>query len=191
MRRDEILMIYGEDYQTMTKRLLCEAGLDTMIADKDASIGIKPNILGPYPAEDGGTTHPQIVVGIIEYLKEHGFHNLTIAEGSWVGDYTREAFCVCGYEDLAKQYEVNLLDTQQDTFYEQDCGGLPLHICDCVRQFDFLINVPGYGKIFIQYRHTDIFQRAGVTAFAPFYFWRITLLKIFMHFLKTGTDLFS
>lgn len=39
MRRDEILMIYGEDYQTMTKRLLCEAGLDTMIADKDASIG--------------------------------------------------------------------------------------------------------------------------------------------------------
>lgn len=47
MRRDEILMIYGEDYQTMTKRLLCEAGLDTMIADKDASIGIKPNILGP------------------------------------------------------------------------------------------------------------------------------------------------
>ena len=92
MRRDEILMIYGEDYQTMTKRLLCEAGLDTMIADKDASIGIKPNILGPYPAEDGGTTHPQIVAGIIEYLKEHGFHNLTIAEGSWVGDYTREAF---------------------------------------------------------------------------------------------------
>ena len=142
MRRDEILMIYGEDYQTMTKRLLCEAGLDTMIADKDASIGIKPNVLGPYPAENGGTTHPQIVAGIIEYLKEHGFHNLTIAEGSWVGDYTREAFCVCGYEDLAKQYEVNLLDTQQDTFYEQDCGGLSLHICDCVRQFDFLINVP-------------------------------------------------
>ena len=31
MRRDEILMIYGEDYQTMTKRLLCEAGLDTMV----------------------------------------------------------------------------------------------------------------------------------------------------------------
>lgn len=59
-----------------------------------------------------------------------------------MGDYTREAFCVCGYEDLAKQYEVNLLDTQQDTFYEQDCGGLSLHICDCVRQFDFLINVP-------------------------------------------------
>lgn len=94
MRRDEILMIYGEDYQTMTKRLLCEAGLDTMIADKDASIGIKPNILGPYPAEDGGTTHPQIVAGIIEYLKEHGFHKPTVAEGSWVGDYTREAFCV-------------------------------------------------------------------------------------------------
>ena len=141
MRRDEILMIYGEDYQTMTKRLLCEAGLDTMIADKDASIGIKPNILGPYPAEDGGTTHPQIVAGIIEYLKEHGFYNLTIAEGSWVGDYTREAFCVCGYEDLARTYGVTLLDTQQDSFYSTDCGGLPLNICDCVRQFDFLINV--------------------------------------------------
>lgn len=96
MRRDEILMIYGEDYQTMTKRLLCEAGLDTMIADKDASIGIKPNILGPYPAEDGGTTHPQIVAGIIEYLKEHGFHNLTIAEGSWWGITPGRLFASAG-----------------------------------------------------------------------------------------------
>ena len=39
-------------------------------------IGIKPNLVAPVPAEFGGTTHPEVVAGIIEYLQGNGFTNL-------------------------------------------------------------------------------------------------------------------
>ena len=48
-------------------------------------IGIKPNLVAPMEAYWGGTTHPEVVAGIVEYLQEKGFSNLVIMEGSWVG----------------------------------------------------------------------------------------------------------
>lgn len=36
-------------------------------------VGIKPNLVSPSDPANGGTTHPEIVAGILEYLKENGF----------------------------------------------------------------------------------------------------------------------
>lgn len=36
-------------------------------------IGIKPNLVAPMEAYWGGTTHPEVVAGIVEYLQEKGF----------------------------------------------------------------------------------------------------------------------
>ena len=41
-------------------------------------IGIKPNLVAPMEAYWGGTTHPEVVAGIVEYLQEKGFSNLVI-----------------------------------------------------------------------------------------------------------------
>lgn len=142
MEQHQIIKIYGTEYKEMTKKLLEEARLQERIPGKDCRIGIKPNLVAPTPAELGATTHPEIVEGIVEYLQENGFHNLTIAEGSWVGDRTSESMEVCGYDALAEKYGVRLVDAQKDTSFEKDCGGLKLRLCSCVNDFDFLINVP-------------------------------------------------
>lgn len=142
MKQNQIIKIYGEDYKGMTKQLLAAADLIGRIPDKNCRIGIKPNLVAPTPAFLGATTHPEVVAGIIEYLQEHGCRNLTIAEGSWVGDRTSEAMEVCGYYELAEKYGVRLIDAQKEGSFEKDCGGLKLRLTNCVKEFDFLINVP-------------------------------------------------
>ena len=88
MKDNELIMIYGTEYKEMAKQLLEAANLAERIPSKDARIGLKPNLVSPSEASWGATTHPQVVAGAIEYLQAHGFHNLVILEGSWVGDRT-------------------------------------------------------------------------------------------------------
>ena len=142
MKKNEIWRSYGTDFTAMTKRLLLQADLAGRIPEGARRIAVKPNLVTPSPASFGGTTHPEIVAGIIEYLQEHGYREIIIAEGSWVGDRTAEAFEYCGYRDLEAKYGVTLLDTQKEKSFSADCAGETLHICNCVRDWDFLINVP-------------------------------------------------
>ena len=142
MKQNEIWRSYGTDFKDMTKRLLVQAGLEALLPGKAARIAVKPNLVTPAPAKFGGTTHTEVVAGIIEFLQERNYRNIVIAEGSWVGDKTAEAFDYCGYNSLAREYGVQLLDMQKEDGTEVDCGGMKLNICSCVRDWDFLINVP-------------------------------------------------
>ncbi len=172
MNKNEIYRIYGTNYKEMTVRLLTECNLSAQIMGKfqrpiypsispeipssksfisdmasvpdrsNIRIGIKPNLVSPTPASFGATTHPEIVTGIIEYLQMHGFTNITILEGSWVGDRTSEAFEYCGYNELSRKYNVPLFDMQKDTSFTADCSGLQLKICSKLQDIDYLINVP-------------------------------------------------
>ena len=171
MNKNDIIKIYGTDYKDMTICLLKQAGLAGLIPRPAKKIGIKPNLVTPTPASFGATTHPEIVAGIIEYLRDHGDYDIIIAEGSWVGDKTSEAFEYCGYNDLKNKYDVTLLDTQKDREFRSEIdhntlselteskltdgilrSSRPrthsknsfsnLNICSCVNDFDFLINVP-------------------------------------------------
>lgn len=142
MEKNEILKIYGTDYKAQTISLLEYSNLASEISDVSLRIGIKPNLVTPSPASYGATTHPEIIAGIIEYLQANGFINITILEGSWVGDKTSEAFEYCGYNALAKKYNVKLIDTQKDSSVKVSAGGLDLNICETVNEIDFLINVP-------------------------------------------------
>ena len=76
MKKNEIIRIYGTEFKENTVRLLREAELASLIPAKDARIGIKPNLVSASEASFGATTHPEIVAGIIEYLKEEGFSNI-------------------------------------------------------------------------------------------------------------------
>ncbi len=142
MKQNEIFKIYGTDYRAMTKKLLEEAKLEQEIPSPRTRIGIKPNLNTSSPAEFGATTHPEIVAAVIEYLQEHGFSEITVLEGAWVGDRTSQAFEYCGYNALAKEYGVKLFDTQKDSSHVKNCAGMKLHLCDVVDRIDFLINVP-------------------------------------------------
>lgn len=141
-RDSRIWKVYGTDYKEMTKTLLAAADLAGRIGDRSLRIGIKPNLVVPSPADYGATTHPEVAAGIVEYLQELGFENLVIAEGSWVGDRTAEAFEYCGYNSLSRKYGVPLVDTQKEKSHEIDCAGMNLFVTDVVDRIDFLINVP-------------------------------------------------
>ena len=75
IQRNQIWKLYGTKYLEMTKRLLEETDLSALIGDRKKRIGIKPNLVVPSPAEFGGTTHPEVVAGIVEYLQENRFED--------------------------------------------------------------------------------------------------------------------
>ncbi len=146
MKQNELLKAYGTEYKEMTKRLLKKADLVSLLKSKtcseNLSIGIKPNLVSPVPASFGATTHPEVVAGIIEFLKENGYDNITILEGSWVGDKTSDSFEYCGFNELARTYDVKIFDTQKDTSKKVSLEDYEVNICSILDSIDFLINVP-------------------------------------------------
>lgn len=142
MQKKDVLIVYGQDARQMAYDVLRAAQIEKMIPEKGARIALKPNLVGAIPAEEGATTHPALLAGVVEYLQERGFQNISIVEGSWVGDRTQAAFDACGYRALSERYGVPLIDTQKEKAYTADCHGMQLQICNCVREIDFLINMP-------------------------------------------------
>lgn len=142
MKKNELHVIYGRNIEKMTYELM-----DTMhIADEltpEMRIGLKPNFVVAKEASTGATTHPEIAEGILRYLQEHGCRNIFIMEGSWVGDQTKRAFKICGYEALAERYQVPLYDLKEDAYIERQAGDLKLHICRRpLLETDYLIDLP-------------------------------------------------
>lgn len=142
MDRNQIFIKCGTNYQEMTRELLEACGLGELIGDRKKRIALKPNLVSPTEASFGATTHPEVVAGIIEYLQEHGFCNIRMMEGSWVGDRTADALEVCGYRALSETYGVPFVDTQKEKSISRDCAGMKLNLCACVEDVDFMINVP-------------------------------------------------
>ena len=95
MVKNEILIIHGDDYKAMAKRVLEQADLAGLIGSRERHIGLKPNMVVPKPASAGATTHPELLDGTLEYLTDHGFTNITVMESSWVGADTQDALRVC------------------------------------------------------------------------------------------------
>jgi len=142
MKTNQIIKIFGTEYKQMTKDILFASHLAEMIPDKSSRICIKPNLVVSKPAECGATTHPEIVAGIIEYLRTEGFENITIAEGCWLGEEMADCFEKTGFSDLCREYGIPFIDINTLTSHIVDCGGMDLLVSDIVNDFDFLINVP-------------------------------------------------
>ena len=72
----------------MALELCRRGGLADMIREKcgdgDPLIALKPNLVGPIPASDGATTHPEIAEAVLSYLKKNGFKRIVVMESSWV-----------------------------------------------------------------------------------------------------------
>ena len=134
-------VIYGKDSYSMTRELLQSMSPEKEW-NKDALIALKPNLVVSKPSESGATTSPEITRGVIEHLKEKGFNNLVIMESSWVGDSTVKAFNVCGYEKLARKYNIDLVDLKRDKAVKKKGKNLTISLCEKVLEIDYLINLP-------------------------------------------------
>ncbi len=146
MEKNEIIVLYGQDYLRMTKDLCNMADLAGDIyrkcKNRSASVVIKPNLLGPIPADEGATTHPELVEGIVLYLRENGFDHISVMESSWVGDRTEESLLVTGFKELCERLKLPFYDLQKDTGVKMDCAGMELNICKKALEAEYLINVP-------------------------------------------------
>jgi uncharacterized protein (DUF362 family) len=93
-------------------------------------------------ADSGATTHPGILISIIEFLQEKGYHNISIVESAWVGDSTKEGFRVNGYHQISKKYAVPLVDVKDDTYEKKTAGGITMEVSRTILDTDFLISLP-------------------------------------------------
>ncbi|WP_319558989.1 DUF362 domain-containing protein [Marispirochaeta sp.] len=141
MRENEILHWFGTDPFEAGRELMKASG-QWQNWGRDELIGLKPNLVVAKKASSGATTHPAFVAGAISFLQEKGFRRIQILEGSWVGDSTKRAFKVCGYNKLSDKYDVPLIDLQKNSSVVMESTNGEYRICSSVLQLDRLINMP-------------------------------------------------
>ncbi|MCK9599303.1 MAG: DUF362 domain-containing protein, partial [Sphaerochaeta sp.] len=142
MKREEIIITYGSNASLMTKALLQHIDFEALLPDKQASIALKPNLVVAVTADSGATTHPEIVVALIEHLQGLGYRTIRIVESAWVGDSTKEGFRVNGYNQISKQYKVPLVDVKDDEYVKKTVDGITMEVSRTILETDFLISLP-------------------------------------------------
>ena len=136
-----IYEIFGSDAHEMTKSLMEKADVAGQIP-AGASVALKPNLVVAASPESGATTHAGVLTGAIEYLQEHGVKQISIIEGSWVGDDTGRAFRTAGYDAVSRRYHVPLYDLKHDKTRRVNTPLRPMEICCRALDADYLINLP-------------------------------------------------
>lgn len=137
----KIYQIYGDNAHEMTMALMEAADVASMIPS-GTSVALKPNLVMAGTPESGATTHPGVLSGCIEYLQNHGFEDISVIEGSWVGDRTGRAYKVAGYDVVCKKYNVPFYDLKQDETVTVKTAIRPMEITCRAWNAGFLINLP-------------------------------------------------
>lgn len=138
---NELLVMYGDRPKTLIKTMLDKTEFLKEVP-KNNLIGIKPNLVLAKPSASGATTDPELVSVLIEFLQERNYNNIKILESSWVGDKTSRAFRICGYQQLAQRYNIQLVDLKKDEYVRFAFDDFNLKVCKIVTEVDYLINVP-------------------------------------------------
>ncbi|NLJ94196.1 MAG: DUF362 domain-containing protein [Clostridiaceae bacterium] len=138
---NKITVIYGSDIFDMTLKILNNINLKSHL-EPNSFIGLKPNLVLNNPPSNGATTHLEIAEALVCYLQEAGFDNIIILEGSWVGDSTKAAYRDLGWQEMAEQRGVELLDTKTDDYVILEHSGHKMAVSRTATQLDYLINIP-------------------------------------------------
>ena len=114
--------------------------------DQSARILLKPNFNSNFNALTGNTTDFRILAAVIEYLKERGYSNIIIAEGTNSG-FVREKVSVINRlkaDRLAAHYGVEMIDlnTWPQSVDVPLENGVLVQVADLLAAADFVINMP-------------------------------------------------
>ncbi len=142
MEENEIYIIYGNSPKEMVKKLLNEYSPPLNDLPRDSRIALKPNLVKAKYSDSGATTSPEMVAGILEFLKEKEFNNIVIMESSWVETSTEKAFDVCGYTNLSREYGVPLINLEEHDYETIKSGGMELNVFNRPIDVDYFINLP-------------------------------------------------
>ncbi len=136
-----ITEIFGSDAHEMTLALL-EAMDAAVLVPKGGGVALKPNLVIAGTPESGSTTHPGVLSGCIEYFRAHGVTDISIIEGSWVGDETMRAMRRAGYDGVCRRYDVPFYDLKRDAVRSVSTPAGPIDVCRRALDCSLLVNLP-------------------------------------------------
>lgn len=124
---------------------LLDAFADRLPADRGARVVLKPNLNNDLPALVGNSVDLRVLGALMGALRDRGYHDLTLADGSNVGIERRniDSFKRLRIDRLAARYGVRLVDLNHDAG-----EAVPLHagaapsISRTVLEAECLISVP-------------------------------------------------
>jgi len=118
---------------------------DSLPQNKDAKILIKPNLNSNMNALTGNTTDLRLIAAVLEFLKDSGYSNITIGEGTNSGFYRRGIGVISRLkvDRLAKKYGARTYDLNYDSRIEIEFeNGVKAEVSDICINNDFFINIP-------------------------------------------------
>ena len=124
----KIYQIYGRNAEEMTLSLL-EAADAIRLTPPGGSVALKPNLVVAGTPENGAVTHPGVLSGAIRYFSDHGVKDISVIEGSWVGDETMRAMRTAGYDKVCQKYGVPFFDLKRDKTRPVDTAIGKIDVC--------------------------------------------------------------
>jgi len=118
---------------------------DILPTDRNAAILIKPNLNSNMNALTGNTTDLRLLSALIIFLKNYGYTDITIGEGTNSGFYRSNISVISRLkvDELARYFGVNCIDLNQsqtvDILFENRVKAGVAKEC---MEADFLINMP-------------------------------------------------
>jgi uncharacterized protein (DUF362 family)/ferredoxin len=125
--------------------LLLDNYKDILPGPNAARILIKPNLNANMNALTGNTTDLRLLAAIIQYLKDKGYSNITIGEGTNSGYYRNKISVISrlNVDKLGKYYGISVLDLNRSQPVSIDFEkGVRAGIAKECFEADFIINVP-------------------------------------------------
>ena len=137
----KIYQIYGQDAHDMTVKLLNAANAVSLVPS-GGSVALKPNLVIAGAPESGATTHPGVLSGCIAYFRDHGVKDISVIEGSWVGDETMRAMRAAGYDKVCDAYGVPFYDLKKDRTRPVKTAVGPIDVCCRALDAGLLVDLP-------------------------------------------------
>jgi len=111
VERSVVVMLKGTDGKELAYKALEAMDAGTVVSEKKRIL-VKPNITIMRTAAEGVTTDPNVIEGIIMFLRDNGVKEIAIGEGG--GCDVTEAYRKLGFNDIAERYNVKLIDINRE-----------------------------------------------------------------------------
>jgi len=116
-----VVILKGENpiETTVNALTLIESDVRRVLAQSGKKpVLVKPNYINSKHPSTGVTTDSRVIEGVVKFLKERKVANdIAIGEGSGLSD-TFQAFKVAGVDEVARRWNVRLVDLNKDEFVE-------------------------------------------------------------------------
>lgn len=134
-----------KEIKNKIKDLLFRKYNDIFPIERDAKILIKPNLNSNMNALTGNTTDLRLLAVVVEFLRERGYQNLIIAEGTNSGFYRNKIGVIerLRIDKLAKLYGISVKDLNYSDPVEIEFeGGVKAGVAKECIEADLFINMP-------------------------------------------------